>query len=337
MSMSEAEETLTQTPAMAARPKVLVVDDEQAVRQAISLALAREGYALYGAANGFEGLEIARQEAPELIFLDLKMPVMDGYDFMAEVGALRPDLPFTIVAITGHGDDQEIDRCYRQGIDFFLKKPLNMVEICGLARRSIKLTMLGRERRRLLAELRQAHDEMEQKVEDRTRDLRKVVDRLESEIDGHKRTTGELQQKTAELEETNIALQVLLKRRDREKDEFEQEVNENINRLIRPGIEKLRASTLSEGQRNQIDLLEMNLQQVANPVRYTLRPSGLVKLTAAETQVANLIRRNKTSKEIAALLNVSVRTIDTHRDNIREKLGIRNTPDNLREYLLRIL
>jgi len=68
-------------------------------------------------------LQVFHEEAPELIFLDLKMPVMDGYDFLNKV-QIREDSPFTLVVITGHGDDLEIERCYKMGIDFFLKKPL---------------------------------------------------------------------------------------------------------------------------------------------------------------------------------------------------------------------
>jgi len=59
-------------------------------------------------------------------------------------------------------------------------------------------------------------------------------------------------------------------------------------------------------------------------------------LTPAEIQISNLIKQGKTTKEIADLLNLSDRTIETHRKNIRRKIGIRNKSENLRTHLLNI-
>lgn len=142
-------------------PKILIVDDEPALQQAMKIALRNEGYQLHFADNGKKGLEILYEEHPELIFLDLKMPVMDGYKFLESI-EVTPDSSYTIIVITGHGDDSEIERCYKLGIDFFLKKPLSIVETCCLARRCIEIKRLKVEREKLLKNLQQADETIRQ-------------------------------------------------------------------------------------------------------------------------------------------------------------------------------
>ena len=156
MSTAEAN-VLSDVQAPVAAPKVLVVDDETPLQQAIRLALKNEGYTLYFADNGQQGLELFREHKPELVFLDLRMPVMDGYQFLQNVN-ITPDALFTVIAITGHGVDREIERCYSLGVDFFLKKPISLVEICCIARRCIEAKRQKVEQERLIARLQEAND-----------------------------------------------------------------------------------------------------------------------------------------------------------------------------------
>lgn len=154
MSTAEAND---EEQAPVAAPRILVVDDEMPLQQAIKLALKKEDYQLYFADNGQRGLELFREHKPELVFLDLKMPVMDGYQFLQAIN-ITPDALYTVIAITGHGVDREIERCYSLGVDFFLKKPISMVEICCIARRCIEVKRLKAERERLIARLQEAND-----------------------------------------------------------------------------------------------------------------------------------------------------------------------------------
>ncbi len=145
--------------------------------------------------------------------------------------------------------------------------------------------------------------------------------------------TRELEEKAQNLEEVNTALKVLLKRLDEDKQVLEEKVLFNVRQLIEPILEKLKNGRLTERQKNLLDTLESNLNEVISPFAHHLSNS-LMKLTPTEIQIANFIRQGKTSKEIADLLNLSVKTIEFHRDNIRTKIGIKNKKINLRTHLL---
>jgi PAS domain S-box-containing protein len=143
----------------------------------------------------------------------------------------------------------------------------------------------------------------------------------------------ELEIKTSNLEEVNTALRVLLKRREQDKTELEEKVLFNTKELVMPYVEKLKRSGLDERQKACASILESNLNDIVSP--FSSRLSSLyLNFTPAEMQVANLVRYGKTTKEIAELLNVSTQTIDSHRKNIRRKMGIRNRKANLRTHLL---
>ncbi|MBW1895008.1 MAG: PAS domain-containing protein [Deltaproteobacteria bacterium] len=156
----------------------------------------------------------------------------------------------------------------------------------------------------------------------------------EDELRRHQNHLEELvNDRTANLEETNTALKVLLKKRDEDKTELEERMLVNVRELVMPYLEKLKGSQPNDRQTVLLEIMESNLSDVVSPFVRKLSPKHL-KLTPTEIQMANLIKQGKTSKEIASLLNLATSTIDFHRDNIRKKVGIKNKKVNLRTYLL---
>ena len=147
--------------------------------------------------------------------------------------------------------------------------------------------------------------------------------------------TKELEEKAQNLEEVNTALKVLLKRLDEDKKVIEEKVLFNVRQLVEPNLEKLKIGRLTERQKNLLAILEANLNEVISPFAHRLSNS-FIKLTPTEIQVANFIRQGKTTKEIAEMLNLSAKTIEFHRDNIRTKMGIKNKKINLRTHLMSI-
>ncbi len=143
----------------------------------------------------------------------------------------------------------------------------------------------------------------------------------------------ELENKTHELQEVNAALKVLLKHRDEDKKELEEKVIANVKKLVVPYIEKLNNSQLNDRQMVYLNIIKSNLEDIIAPFLHQLF-SKFSDFTPSEIQVAGLVRDGKTTKEIAELLNSSTGAINFHRNNIRTKLGLRNTKTNLRSFLL---
>jgi DNA-binding CsgD family transcriptional regulator len=150
---------------------------------------------------------------------------------------------------------------------------------------------------------------------------------------GLNRRTAELDLKSRTLEEANIALRVILKAREEDKGELEGKVLANMKRLVLPCLEKLENSKLDEPQRASLNGLRVNLENLVSPFSQKLS-SPLLNLTPREIQIANQIKEGRTSKEIAGFFNISLRTVEFHRENIRKKIGLVNKGVNLRSQLL---
>jgi DNA-binding CsgD family transcriptional regulator len=145
----------------------------------------------------------------------------------------------------------------------------------------------------------------------------------------------ELEIKTKNLEEANIALKVLLKKRDEDKTDLEERVLLNVKERIIPYLEGLKKSGLDEKQKIYVGIIELNLNDIISSFSHRLS-SRYLNLTPTEIQIANLLRQGKTNKEIGELLNSSPRTVAFHRENIRKKLGLKNKKTNLKTYLLSV-
>lgn len=160
----------------------------------------------------------------------------------------------------------------------------------------------------------------------------KYINGILFDITELKQAKEKLEVRTRDLEEANAALKVLLKQRDTDKAELEEKVLANVKDMLVPFLEKLKHTRLSRRQKDFVNIIESNLIDIISPFSSRLS-SGYTNLTPAEIQIANLIRQGQTTKEIAGLLNLSSRTINFHRENIRDKLGLKNKKVNLRSHL----
>lgn len=146
----------------------------------------------------------------------------------------------------------------------------------------------------------------------------------------------ELQLQTQNLEETNTALKALLRNRDETRAEQDEKILTNAKDLIGPYIKKLKQSQLSSKQQALLGIIESCLEQIISPFAHSLK-SKYYNLTRQELQVAALVREGKQTREIAHALNSSVRAVEFHRNNLRNKLGIKKHKINLRSYLMSLL
>lgn len=138
----------------------------------------------------------------------------------------------------------------------------------------------------------------------------------------------ELQRKSKYLEEANVALKVLLERRETDKSDLQDDVIVNVQRLVLPYVARLRKTKLLTEQVAFLDVLEANLDAIISPFlrNATARHRNL---TPREIEIASLIKQGRKTKQIAELLNLSARSIDFHRANLRKKIGVRSTRANL--------
>jgi PAS domain S-box-containing protein len=148
-----------------------------------------------------------------------------------------------------------------------------------------------------------------------------------------KQREKELEIKSRTLEETNSALRILLARRDQDKAELEEKVLSNVKELVVPYLERMRTGRLDYNQKVYLNIIESNLNDIISAFMPGL-PIKYLSLTPTEIQIADLVKQGRSSKDIAKVLNLSRRTIESHRDNIRGKLGIKKMKVNLRSYLL---
>jgi len=159
-------------------------------------------------------------------------------------------------------------------------------------------------------------------------------------ITKHKRAEQELTRQEAEvvrksrqLAETNTALRVLLRQQEGDQRELEERIVANVNQLVLPYVRKLKGMKLNESQLSYLEVAETNLRNIVAPfLRQVV--SNFPHMTTQEIQVAALVRDGKSNKDMAELMNISLNTVESHRHNLRKKLGLQNKKINLRSYLL---
>jgi PAS domain S-box-containing protein len=148
-----------------------------------------------------------------------------------------------------------------------------------------------------------------------------------------KKRKKELELKAENLEELNTAMKVLLNKREQDKMDIEDNVLTNVKELVEPYFRKINKTKLDDQQTAFLSIMEYNLKEITSPFTRKMSQKHL-SLTPREIQIANLISYGSSSKEIAEHMNISRRTVDTHRKNIRRKIGLHKKSVNLRSYLL---
>lgn len=137
---------------MAAKPKILVVDDEVDLRQTMRLLLEREGYQVRTAANGQEALEALAQETFSVMITDLRMPGMSGEALMDKViSQYGSDLD--VIVLTGYGTIPSAVEALRHGAEDYWTKPVDPELVKRRLRQLVKARLLERENQELRAEL----------------------------------------------------------------------------------------------------------------------------------------------------------------------------------------
>lgn len=129
------------------KPVILVVDDEEGIRETLSEILEDEGYQVVSASTGEEAINIFKMESPDLVFLDIWLPGMDGIETLREIKNLRKDVP--VIMISGHGTIEIAIKAVQMGACDFIEKPLSLDRIVVSSSKALALGKLERENRDL--------------------------------------------------------------------------------------------------------------------------------------------------------------------------------------------
>lgn len=110
-------------------PKVLLVEDNEVNRDMLSRRLIRRGFDILIAIDGAEGIKMAQLNQPDLILMDMSLPVIDGWEATQQIKALAVTRHIPIIALTAHAMAGDRDRCLQAGCDDYDTKPIEFARL----------------------------------------------------------------------------------------------------------------------------------------------------------------------------------------------------------------
>jgi two-component system, cell cycle response regulator DivK len=112
-------------------PKILLVEDNEMNRDMLSRRLERRGYEIVVAVDGGEGLELARTAAPDLILMDMSLPVLDGWEATRRLKAAPETHKIPVIALTAHAMRGDQEKALEAGCDDYDTKPVDLPRLLG--------------------------------------------------------------------------------------------------------------------------------------------------------------------------------------------------------------
>jgi two-component system nitrogen regulation response regulator NtrX len=129
------------------KPRILVIDDDAAIRESLRMILEYEHYDFTGAASGPDGMAAVKRESPNLVLLDIKMPGMNGLETLAEIRKIDEALP--VAMISGHGTITDAMQATRLGAFDFIEKPFTSERVLVTVANGLEVRELRQENREL--------------------------------------------------------------------------------------------------------------------------------------------------------------------------------------------
>ena len=298
--------------------KILIVDDEVVVTSQLEALLTSVGYSVVGVAfSSEEAVSMARETEPDLILMDIFMEGKTSGINAAQ--KIKDELNIPIIFISGYAEEELVSKAKEVEPLGYLLKPFQANQVTT----SIEVAL---HKFKMDKKFKEAYDRLEKEFLERNEELIKAYETI-------KERQQELEIRSLELEETNAVLKILLERREEDKRELEEKVLGNVKTLVDPYLRKLRETDLSPTQNIFLQILESNLKDLTAPFLRNLAMK-YTGLTPKEVQVAALVKDGKNTKQIAELIDTTVRAVEFHRHSLRDKLELRNKKVNLRTFLM---
>ncbi len=192
---------MRETAAAPDSPRILVVDDDDSVRDVISVLLSEEGYVCASARGADQALELAAQAETQLVISDMKMPVHDGLWLLDEFRRQFPDT--AVIMLTGYGDTETAVECLRRGATDYLLKPPKVTDLVraverALAKRNVELER-KKYQRKLERRVREKTADLEKAFKDIERAYAETLLALVSALDAREHETGDHSQRVVRV------------------------------------------------------------------------------------------------------------------------------------------
>ena len=278
--------------------RVLIVEDSEDDCLLLARMLRKSGYDLehlrVDNAHDMSGALESRKW--DIVISDYSMPHFNGLSALKLVQKHGLDIPFIIVSGV-IGENVAVEVMKAGANDYLLKN--NLKRLVPAIERELK-EAAGRNKRR----------EAEKALSISILELKK-----QEEI----------------LKDKNIALKEILSQIETEKEDIKTHATANIEKLLLPVLRSLKRKVNPDGK-HQIELLEKNLTNMTMGFTKTLR-HRISRLSPRQLELCNMIKSGMKNKEIADVMGISLRTVETHRNAIRKKLGISRDNTNLTTFL----
>ena len=303
--------------------KLLVVEDEVVIAMRLQQRLTSLGFDVVGVAySGEEAVETARDLKPDLILMDIMIPgSLDGIE-AAKIIKVELDIP--VIFLTAFSEDKVIERAREAQPYGYILKPFQDREI----KATVEIALYKKE---IEEKLRKAHNELEQRVKERTFELNEALNSVKNSEQELSHRKLELEQLNKELMETNQAVSVLARNIDKKKEDLEKRIFNMCNGKLLPILKRLQKDAFCQKRQADLELVINYLNEIIHGSTFYHNIDS--QLSDQELRVTLMIKNGLTSQQIADLLCISLYTVKTHRKNIRKKLKIDNTDINLISYL----
>ncbi len=266
-------------------------------------------------------------------FIDVRMPPgPDGVWTAAQIRALDPCIHIVIVtAYTDVPPNTIAEQVPSTAQLFYIQKPFHWHEITHFAE------VLG-ENWRLMKDIGTIQNDMEKQILAQNAFVQRVSKNMNEVLNEKLELEEQLQIKSKNIDEVNTALRMLVEEREKDKVRIEENILLDLHNNVLPHLDALQHANLPKSEKSLVDLIKANFETVLSSFTISSMPELPVEFenfTPMEIQIANLIKHGSSTKEIADIMNISPKTVESHRKNIRKKLGLTNKSVNLRTHLLK--
>lgn len=282
---------------------VLILDDDHQVGNFLRTALAKWELVADVVGETSLAFEAIGRHNYDLLLLDVLLPDMNGIDFLASIREICPTLK--VIIMTGYADIAMAIDALRAGAFDFLEKPIDLTLLHHTVKRAVEAQEMARAHRQTLDELHRSKEELQAYA-------------------------SHLEQLNTELRETHHAMLVLARNAEHARQDTEERIITHLRSLVLPLIEDMHQDERLQPYESSLMLLLNAIEEAVAGLATHL--AVVPALSAREMRIALMIKNGMTSEEIAAYLHISPETVKTHRRNIRKKLGLIGSDDQLRAY-----